>query len=106
VNARAKFLLIASSCCFALMLPVINAAVAQMSDEDRARRWFMEHDRDHDGYVTLDEVMAYEGKLFETSIRRMAGSNARQLARPRSKVSRVEAACRSSGPRRVAGVLT
>jgi Ca2+-binding EF-hand superfamily protein len=42
----------------------ISSATAQMSEQDQAKRWFLEHDRDHDGYVTLDEVMRRETELF------------------------------------------
>jgi hypothetical protein len=37
---------------------------AQTFEAGRAKEWFVEHDRNHDGYVTLDEVMGYETKLF------------------------------------------
>ena len=38
---------------------------ADMSSEERAKRWFEEHDRDHVGYVTADEVVSYELKRFK-----------------------------------------
>jgi Ca2+-binding EF-hand superfamily protein len=51
---------------FLLTQPVLSVrpASAQMTDADRAKRWFLEHDRDRDGYLTIDEVMGYEAKLF------------------------------------------
>jgi len=48
----------------AALLTVAASALAQMSEEDRAKRWFLEHDRNHDGYVTVDEALAYEAKVF------------------------------------------
>ena len=38
---------------------------ADMSSEDRAKRWFQERDRDHAGYITADEVVSYELKRFK-----------------------------------------
>jgi Ca2+-binding EF-hand superfamily protein len=38
---------------------------ADMSSEEQAKRWFAEHDRDHVGYVTAEEVVAYELKRFK-----------------------------------------
>ncbi len=38
---------------------------AEMTDADRAKRWFLEHDRNQDGYIDIDEVMGYEQKLFK-----------------------------------------
>ncbi len=32
---------------------------------DEAKLWFAAHDRNHDGYITLDEVIGYEAKLFK-----------------------------------------
>jgi len=55
------------------VLLLLQPAGAQMSDADRARRWFLEHDRDRDGYVTLDEVMKYEAKLFNRMDREGTG---------------------------------
>jgi len=46
-------------------LIILDPARAQQSDEDRARRWFEEHDRDQDGFFTIEEVMRYETKLFQ-----------------------------------------
>jgi len=57
----------------ATVLVNILPAAAQMSDADRAKRWFVEHDRDHDGYITLDEVMGYETKLFNRMDSERAG---------------------------------
>jgi Ca2+-binding EF-hand superfamily protein len=48
----------------ALLLLAAQPLRAQMTDQQRAKEWFVEHDRNHDGYVTLDEVMAYEAKRF------------------------------------------
>ena len=41
-----------------------SSAAAQPFEAGRAKEWFVEHDRNHDGYVTLEEVMGYETKLF------------------------------------------
>lgn len=49
---------------------------ADMSFEQRAKRWFEAHDRDHAGYVTADEVVAYELKRF----RRMDSQGAGKLS--------------------------
>jgi Ca2+-binding EF-hand superfamily protein len=49
---------------FAALLCLLQPVSAQVSDADRAKQWFLQHDRDHDGYITLDEVMGYEEKLF------------------------------------------
>jgi Ca2+-binding EF-hand superfamily protein len=44
------------------------AAVAPPSDkaqaDARAKAWFTPHDRDRDGFVTVDEVIGYESKVF------------------------------------------
>src|SRR5215475_9175009 len=40
-------------------------AVAQSTGIDEAKLWFAAHDRNHDGYITLDEVMGYDTKLFK-----------------------------------------
>jgi Ca2+-binding EF-hand superfamily protein len=40
------------------------STAAQTFDTRRAKECFVEHDRNHDGYVTLEEVMGYETKLF------------------------------------------
>ena len=50
---------------FAAFLCLLQPARAQATDADRAKQWFLQHDRDHDGYITLDEVMGYEEKLFK-----------------------------------------
>jgi Ca2+-binding EF-hand superfamily protein len=50
---------------FALALSVVLPASAQTSAEERAKVWFKEHDRNHDGYLTADEVVSYERKLFK-----------------------------------------
>ena len=44
---------------FVLTLSVAPSALAQMSAEERAKVWFKEHDRDHDGYLTADEVKGH-----------------------------------------------
>ena len=49
----------------AALLCLLQPARAQASDADRAKQWFLQHDRDHDGYITLEEVMGYEEKLFK-----------------------------------------
>ncbi len=43
---------------------LFQPAAAQMSAEGRASRWFAEHDRNGDGYLQVDEVLAYEAKVF------------------------------------------
>jgi Ca2+-binding EF-hand superfamily protein len=48
----------------ALLLLAAQPVRAQMTDQQRAKEWFVEHDRNHDGYITLDEVMNYEAKRF------------------------------------------
>jgi Ca2+-binding EF-hand superfamily protein len=58
---------------YALLLPLAAATAlllatpvrAQQSEADRAQQWFLQHDRNHDGYITLDEVMGYETKVFQ-----------------------------------------
>jgi Ca2+-binding EF-hand superfamily protein len=50
---------------FAALLCLLQPARAQATDADRAKQWFLQHDRDHDGYITLEEVMGYEAKLFK-----------------------------------------
>jgi Ca2+-binding EF-hand superfamily protein len=50
-----------------LAVLVVVAALpchAGMSPEERETRWFEEHDRDHVGYLTADEVVSYELKRF------------------------------------------
>ena len=49
---------------------------AGMTPEERAKRWFQAHDRDHVGYLTADVVVAYELKRF----RRMDSYNAGKLS--------------------------
>src|SRR6266481_733649 len=53
--------------CLVLLLEFLNVlpAQAQTSEEDRSIHWFQAHDRDHDGYLTVDEVIGYEMKLFQ-----------------------------------------
>ena len=57
----------------AALLCLLQPAGAQPSDADRAKQWFLEHDRDHDGYITLEEVMGYEEKLFKRMDQEGAG---------------------------------
>jgi Ca2+-binding EF-hand superfamily protein len=49
----------------AALLPFSRPLFAQQTNETLAKEWFVEHDRDHDGYITLDEVMGYEAKRFK-----------------------------------------
>jgi Ca2+-binding EF-hand superfamily protein len=49
----------------AALLCLLQPARAQPSDADRAKEWFVEHDRDHSGYITLEEVMGYEARRFK-----------------------------------------
>jgi Ca2+-binding EF-hand superfamily protein len=48
-------------------------AVAQLTDADLARIWFLAHDRNHDGVITFDEVTTYEGKLFNRTDAKQTG---------------------------------
>jgi Ca2+-binding EF-hand superfamily protein len=50
---------------FVLALSVVLPTSAEMSIEEHAKRWFMEHDRNGDGFLTVDEVVHYELKLFK-----------------------------------------
>jgi len=43
----------------------VHLAQAQSSEENQLIHWFQAHDRDHDGYLTVDEVIGYEMKLFK-----------------------------------------
>lgn len=58
---------------FATLLCLLQPARAQVTDADRAKQWFLQHDRDHNGYITLDEVMGYEEKLFKRMDQEGAG---------------------------------
>ena len=49
----------------AALLPFSRPLFAQQTNETLAKEWFVEHDRNHDGYLTLDEVMGYEAKRFK-----------------------------------------
>jgi hypothetical protein len=40
------------------------STAAQTFDTRRTKEWFVEHDRNHAGYVTQEELMGYETKLF------------------------------------------
>jgi Ca2+-binding EF-hand superfamily protein len=57
----------------AALLCLMRPAGAQTTDADRAKQWFLQHDRDHNGYITLDEVMGYEEKLFKRMDQEGAG---------------------------------
>ena len=61
VTSLALAALLASSA----LLPFSRPLLAQQTNETLAKEWFVEHDRDHDGYITLDEVMGYEAKRFK-----------------------------------------
>ena len=63
MHATVKCLL-AAAFCLAGLIADVSSAAAQQSASDRAKRWFMENDRDHDGYLTVDEVVAYQLKLL------------------------------------------
>ena len=61
VTSLALAALLASSA----LLPLSRPLLAQQTNETLAKEWFVEHDRNHDGYITLDEVMGYEAKRFK-----------------------------------------
>ena len=61
VTSLALATLLASSA----LLPFSRLLLAQQTNETLAKEWFVEHDRNHDGYITLDEVMGYEAKRFK-----------------------------------------
>jgi Ca2+-binding EF-hand superfamily protein len=71
VTSLALAALLASAALLALSRPLF----AQQTNETLAKEWFVEHDRNHDGYITLDEVMGYEAKRFK----RMAPDDAGRL---------------------------
>src|ERR1019366_2724308 len=50
---------------FALGLGMVLPTSAGMSLEEHAKRWFKEHDRNGDGFLTVDEVVPSELKLFK-----------------------------------------
>jgi Ca2+-binding EF-hand superfamily protein len=50
---------------FVLALSVVLPTSAEMSAGERAKIWFKEHDRNGDGFLTVDEVVPYELKLFK-----------------------------------------
>ena len=56
-----RSLLTAAFCLVGLFVDATSTA-AQQSGADRAKRWFLQNDRDHDGYLTADEVIAYPTK--------------------------------------------
>src|SRR5215469_16249715 len=49
----------------AVLLPVSRPLLSQQTNYTPAKEWFVEHDRNHDGYINLDEVMGYEAKRFK-----------------------------------------
>ena len=51
----------------------LSCLAAGMSPEDRAKRWFAAHDRDHVGYLTADVVVAYELRRFKRMDSNSAG---------------------------------
>jgi Ca2+-binding EF-hand superfamily protein len=55
---------LASMLALAVLVSLASPALAQPTEADRAKEWFVEHDRNHDGYLTLEEVMGYEAKRF------------------------------------------
>src|SRR3954470_4533190 len=57
----------------AALLCLLQPAMAQATDAEWAKQWFLQHDRNHDGYITLDEVMGYEEKLFKRMDQEGAG---------------------------------
>jgi Ca2+-binding EF-hand superfamily protein len=57
-----KRALLAAALCLGGLLADVTSTTAQESASDRAKRWFSEHDRNHDGYLIADEVIAYELK--------------------------------------------
>ena len=61
---KLTLLLLAAMLASAVQLPLTRPLLAQQTNEALAKEWFVEHDRDHDGYITLDEVMGYEAKRF------------------------------------------
>jgi Ca2+-binding EF-hand superfamily protein len=64
MRATTKYLLAATLCLAGLFADVTSTA-AQESAADWAKRWFKENDRDHDGNLTADEVIAYQLKLLK-----------------------------------------
>ena len=46
-------------------LPLEHPAFADMSAKEIAARWFKTHDRDGDGYLTVEEVVVYESKILK-----------------------------------------
>jgi Ca2+-binding EF-hand superfamily protein len=55
------------SICLVLLVELSNVHLAQAetSEENQLIHWFQAHDRDHDGYLTADEVIGYEMKVFK-----------------------------------------
>ncbi len=53
--------------CLVLLAGLRNShlAQAQTAEENQLIHWFQAHDRDHDGYLTVDELIGYEMKLFK-----------------------------------------
>jgi hypothetical protein len=50
---------------FAMALSVVLPAFAEMSARERANLWFQQRDQSGDGFLTVEEVVLYEFKLFE-----------------------------------------
>ena len=72
---KLTLLILAAMLASSVQLPLASPLLAQQTNETLAKEWFVEHDRDHDGYITLDEVMGYEAKRFK----RMAPDDAGRL---------------------------
>ena len=51
----------------AALLPFSRPLFAQQTNETLAKEWFVEHDRDHDGYITLDEIHEYYRALLQSA---------------------------------------
>jgi Ca2+-binding EF-hand superfamily protein len=72
---KLTLLILAAMLASSVQLTLTRPLLAQQTNETLAKEWFVEHDRDHDGYITLDEVMGYEAKRF----RRMGPDDAGRL---------------------------
>jgi Ca2+-binding EF-hand superfamily protein len=69
----ASALLLALLAVTAAVLAPARPVSAQPTAADLAKEWFLEHDRNHDGYITLDEAMGYEAKRFQRMDSERAG---------------------------------
>ena len=58
---------------FVWALTIVLPTSAEMSIEEHAKRWFMERDRNGDGFLTVDEVVHYELKIFKRKDSRGTG---------------------------------